>query len=141
MTGVSEPKREQQVTSTVELAEAFGLGSTLSKIDTTLDFVKATVEKTGSTVDAVATDVSTLKVEQAGFREQLRSAFVRIEKLEQAPPPPPPPPAEVTRNEFEELRTEVKASRFSWPKLFAGAGGIMATLGIIAWIDKLTPGG
>lgn len=125
------------MTTTVELAEAFGLGSALAKIDTTLDFVRTTVEKTDSTVTDMSTDVSMLKVEQGRQGEQIRTAFQRIEAAEAKLGAG----TAVSRGEFDELKTEVRGARLSWPKLLAGAGGIAATIVVLTWIDGLTPGG
>lgn len=139
-----ELEETKPVTTMAEVTEAFGLGGTLSEIRTVLGFVQKTVEKTDSTLGTVAADVSTLKVEQAGFREQLRTAFHRIEKVEERlDAQPEPDPAPITRTEFDELRTEVRAGRLTWTKLIAGvaslAGLVGVALAVLNWVDALTP--
>jgi len=138
VTGLVEPERERPVTSTADLTEAFSLGSNLAEIKTTLGFVRQTVEKTDGTVTDMSSRLGAVEVEQGKQGEQIRTAFQRIEAVEQRPAATAPDA--VTRAEFEEVRNEVKSGRLSWPKLLTGAGGIVATLAIIAWFDGLTPG-
>lgn len=126
------------MTTTAELAEAFSLGSRLAEIATTLGFVRQTVEKTDGTVTDMSARLGAVEIEQGRQGEQLRTAFQRIEAIENRPPQVAH--GDVARPEFEELKAEVRAGRLSWPKLLAGLGGLAAFVAVIAYIDTFTPG-
>lgn len=131
------------MTSTVELAEAFGLGGTLAAIQTTLGHVQKTVDKTGDVVGDVATQVAEVKINQGRQAEQIRTLFEhdvalegRVKALEGRPHTTP----EITRREFDEVKTEVSSGRLSWSKIGGLLGGLGILTGLMIFADRIIPG-
>jgi len=96
-----------------ELSEAFKLGGVLARVEERI----LGVAKTADRIDTTVTGMS----ERLGVVENtLGQQDVRLAAVEARPT--------VTREELNEIRTEMRASRLTWPKLLAGAGAVVGTL-------------
>jgi hypothetical protein len=127
--------------NTTELAEAFGLGSALAEIRTTLGFVRGTVEKTDSTVTDMSGRMGTMEVRQGEQAQQIHTLFQQIARVEDDVKTLRSAPGEQpSRAEFVELKDEVKSGRLSWTKVAALVAAIAVSLTVVGIVDAWTPG-
>lgn len=120
--------------SVAELAEVFNLGGTLARIETTLNHVATTGEKTNLTVTGMQEVMGGLQVQIGQHTTILSNLVPRVEKLESATPEDVP-----SRAEFLELKDEVRSSRLSWPKIALLISALVALFGLVAVVDTWTP--
>lgn len=132
------------MTSTVELAEAFGLGSTLAAIQTTLGHVQKTVDKTGDVVGDMASQVAEMRINQGRQGEQLKTLFERMDlhevRITAVEARPQVTPTDITRRELDELKSEVASGRLSWGKVGGLIIGLGAVCTLLVFADRIIPG-
>lgn len=130
------PTPPETPVSVAELSEVFNLGGTLARIETTLNHVATTGEKTNGTVTGMQEIMGTVQVQLAQHTTILGNLVPRVDKLEAADKVGVDAPS---RQEFTELRDEVRSHRLSWPKIATLIGALVALFALVAIIDGWTP--
>lgn len=126
---------ENPVTLTEQLGEAFQLGAVLARIETGQFNMGKTVDKIDGTVTDTSNRIGIVEVTLGRHGEQLVTAFQRIAAIEHRDAQPHD---HVTRDEYALLRSEVQASRLSWPKVATLVGALAAVAAILAYISGLS---
>lgn len=126
----------QVLNATEQIAEAFQLGTVLARIETNLGHVGETTRRIDQTVTGMSERLGVLEIASGRQDEQLRTAFRRIEQLEERDSVAVDTP---TRREFDDVKAEVAHGRLSWPKVGALLAGLSAGFVVVGVIDSWTP--
>lgn len=104
----------QPVTSDQQVAEAFGLGTALATIGSDVRHLVTGVTELKTTLGGAVGDINKLKTDSARHDEQIKTLFLWRDGV----------PTYATKDDFDSLRTEMIASRLTWPKLLAGVAAL-----------------
>lgn len=119
------------MTSEQQVIEAFGLGSALATIGADVKHLVTSFAEIKTSLGGAITDIGNLKTNDARQDEQ-----IRVLMAWQAAHDAAPRPDYITKDDFNALRAEVAGGRLTWPKLFAGLGGIAGIISVtIAWLN------